>query len=163
MLTTYGAWLHGDPRGFRTHQHRVHVEGDYKKPPPPGKYDDLARLSRESLVHAPVTVPPRLCPVVGQAVLERLQELGAFVLCVSVSGRHVHLLAKMPPPDVKKWIGLAKKHTWFEIRDRGWNGKLWAKKCKPVRVRDRPHQPGFPICVEPETAPRLKSQFQPTS
>jgi hypothetical protein len=32
--STYGAWLPGDPRGFRTRHHRQHVEGDYKDPPP---------------------------------------------------------------------------------------------------------------------------------
>ena len=34
---TYGAWLAGDARGFRTRHHREHVEGDYKHPPPAGR------------------------------------------------------------------------------------------------------------------------------
>jgi hypothetical protein len=34
IITTYGAWLDGDARGFRTRHHREHVEGDYKNPPP---------------------------------------------------------------------------------------------------------------------------------
>jgi hypothetical protein len=29
IISTYGGWLHGDPRGFRTRHHRAHVEGDY--------------------------------------------------------------------------------------------------------------------------------------
>ena len=38
VLTTYGAWLPGDPRGFRTRHHREHVPGDYKAPPPVGMF-----------------------------------------------------------------------------------------------------------------------------
>ena len=30
---TYGAWLHGDERSFRTRHHREHKIGDYKNPP----------------------------------------------------------------------------------------------------------------------------------
>jgi hypothetical protein len=30
--TTYGAWLYGDQRGFRTRHHREHVDGDDKRP-----------------------------------------------------------------------------------------------------------------------------------
>ena len=33
---TYGTWVRGDPKGFRTLHHREHIEGDYKHPPPPG-------------------------------------------------------------------------------------------------------------------------------
>ena len=46
---TYGAWLYGDPRGFRTRHHREHVEGDYKNPPPKGKYDRQYQRSKKLL------------------------------------------------------------------------------------------------------------------
>jgi hypothetical protein len=49
VLTTYGAWLYGDVRGFRTRHHREHVDGDYKNPPPAEKYIAEERRSRESL------------------------------------------------------------------------------------------------------------------
>lgn len=39
MGHTYGTWLPGDPRSFRTRHHREHIVGDYKNPPPPGMYD----------------------------------------------------------------------------------------------------------------------------
>jgi hypothetical protein len=38
ITSTYGAWLYGDERGFRTRHHREHVDGDYKSPPPRGLY-----------------------------------------------------------------------------------------------------------------------------
>ena len=46
---TYGAWLHGSARGFRTRHHREHIEGDYKNPPPQGMYDDKLQRSKELL------------------------------------------------------------------------------------------------------------------
>ena len=51
---TYGAWLYGDPRGFRTRHHREHVEGDYKNPPPPGTYAAKYERSKRLLKQDPV-------------------------------------------------------------------------------------------------------------
>src|SRR6266852_9001808 len=83
--TVYGSWLYGDPRGFRTRHHREHVEGDYKNPPPPGSYENLEQRSRASLKQAPVIIPHQFRAVVGRAVLDRLEKLGAVVVCLSVS------------------------------------------------------------------------------
>lgn len=140
ILTTYGAWLPGDPRGFRTRHHREHVEGDYKNPPARGEHGTLETTARESLKQPPVQLSPAFRAVVGATLRERLEGLGALVVCVAVSSRHVHLLAKMPPGQVSSWTGAAKRHAWFAIRDNGWQGKLWAKRGKPVHVRNREHQ-----------------------
>src|SRR5205085_4534152 len=138
---TYGAWLYGDGRGFRTRHHREHVEGDYKNPPPAGKYDAKRRRSMESLKQSPVVLSPAWRPVIGAAVRDRLQDQGAFVLCLSQGGQHLHLLAKLPlGVDARIWMGLAKKHSAFEAKSQGWQGKLWGKRGKEVRVRDRAHQ-----------------------
>ena len=37
-------------------------------------------------------------------------------------------------------MGLAKKHATFEARSCGWQGKLWGRRGKEVRVKDRGHQ-----------------------
>ena len=139
-LTTYGAWLPGDPRGFRTRHQREHVDGDYKNPPSPGEHGTLQEHSRASLKEPPVSLSVELRAVVGAALLERLQALGALVVCLAVSKQHVHILAKMPFGAVRNWMGAAKRHTWFVLRDHGWKGKLWGKRGKPVVVRDREHQ-----------------------
>jgi hypothetical protein len=52
--TVYGAWLHGDVRGFRTRHHCEHIEGEHKNPPPVEKYADERRRSIESLKQPPV-------------------------------------------------------------------------------------------------------------
>jgi hypothetical protein len=139
--TVYGAWLYGDARGFRTRHHREHVEGDYMHPPPPGKYAGRLRPSIESLKQPPVVLGRKWRPIIGAAIRERLEEQATFVLCLSVSGHHMHVLAKLPEGcGPRHAMGLAKKHSWFEATRRGWRGKLWGKRGKEIRVRDRSHQ-----------------------
>src|SRR5947209_1153828 len=141
IVTTYGAWLYGDPRGFRTRHHREHVEGDYKNPPPPGKYADKEARSRRLLKQPPVVIPAEWRQKIGEPLRDKLRTLGAMVLCVSVSGQHAHLLAKMPPGRIpRKWVGQAKKHAKFLANEAGWTGKLWAVGSKPEPVNDRKHQ-----------------------
>ena len=137
---TYGAWLYGDPRGFRTRHHREHVEGDYKNPPPPGMYDDKYARSKKLLKQEPVIFTPEWRAIIGGALRDKLLALGAQLLRLSVSGQHVHYLAKMPYDAPREWTGFAKKHAWFEARDRGWEGMLWAKRSKATPVKDRKHQ-----------------------
>ena len=53
---TYGSWLPGDPRGFRTRGHRQHVEGDHRHPPLAGQYEGLHAHARGLLKKPPVTL-----------------------------------------------------------------------------------------------------------
>jgi hypothetical protein len=140
IVTTYGAWLDGDLRGFRTRHHREHVEGDYKNPPPPELYADRRQHSRESLKNPPVSLEPSWRPIIGQALVERFQGLGGFVLCAAMARQHGHVLGKLPCGVARAWTGLAKKHAWFVARDAGWQGKLWGIRSKNIAVRDREHQ-----------------------
>ncbi len=140
ILSTYGSWLYGDSRGFRTRHHREHVEGDYKNPPPEGKYADKERRSRLALKQEPVVIPPEHREIVGQAILDKLTKLGGVTVCLTVAGQHIHLLTKLPIGAYKDWMGIVKRHVWFELRARGESRRLWAKRCKTVPVRDRRHQ-----------------------
>ena len=139
--TTYGAWLSGDPRGFRTRHHREHVDGDYKNPPPRDLYAHQFQRSVKSLKQPAVRLDDAWRPSVGVAVRDKLAERGAFVLCLAVSGQHVHVLAKLPRgSEPRMMMGLAKKHAAFEMKGRGWEGKLWARRGRELRVRGREHQ-----------------------
>jgi hypothetical protein len=140
IVTTYGAWLDGDARGFRTRHHREHIEGDYKNPPPLERYADRRRHSQESLKQPPVFLEEAWRPIIGQALVGRFQQLGGFVLCAAMAQQHGHLLVKIPRGLARAWAGLAKKHAWFVARAGGWQGKLWAIRSKAVDVRDREHQ-----------------------
>ncbi|HEX4128490.1 MAG TPA: hypothetical protein VHZ24_00505 [Pirellulales bacterium] len=140
ILTTYGAWLYGDPRGFRTRHHRERVEGDDKHPPPPGIYARRARRSRELLKQPPVVIPFALRALVGQSLRHERTRLGAWVLVIAVGGQHVHLLVKMPAGRPRDWIGRAKKHATDRLRAEAWQGRLWGVRRKALRIRDREHQ-----------------------
>jgi hypothetical protein len=138
---TYGAWLYGDPRGYRTRHHREHVEGDYRNPPPPGMYASQFERSNKLLKQNPVTLSPFWRAVVGAAMVEKLLKFDLLLLCLSMSGQHCHLLAKMPGGQVpRQWVGMAKKHSHFIANEKGWTGKLWAVRSKPNPIRDRAHQ-----------------------
>ena len=138
---TYGAWLYGDERSFRTRHHREHIIGDYKNRPPPEMYAEKLAHSKELLKQPPVMLAPEWRAIFGAAFRDKLITLGATVLCVSMSVNHAHVLAKMPPgPIPRKWVGQAKKHSNFIGKEHGWTGKLWAIRSKPKPIKDRAHQ-----------------------
>jgi REP element-mobilizing transposase RayT len=140
ILTTYGAWLPGDARAFRTRHHRDHVDGDYKNPPPPGVYESFALKNRDALKYDAISLDRLQRETVGKALKAKLDELNASLIAISVSSQHIHLLLKLPPKTMRLQVGDAKKHAWFELRDTGWKAKLWGKRGKYLRIRDRGHQ-----------------------
>jgi hypothetical protein len=137
---TYGTWLRGDPKGWRARHHREHCEGDYRHPPPPGKYDHLYNLSRRLMEYDPCYLKAELRPVVGQPMLEMLRSLNIQPISFSVDSRHFHLLAKFPDTNVRGPLGRAKKHAYFRLREIGRPNKLWAKRARVLPVKDRQHQ-----------------------
>src|SRR5204862_5246205 len=68
----YGSWLRGDPRGWRSRHHREHVDGDYKNPPPKGKYDALLEYSKSLMKRDPVKINRDLRQFVLDAIVEKL-------------------------------------------------------------------------------------------
>ena len=138
---TYGAWLHGDPKSFRTRHHREHIVGDYKNPPPPDLYATKLARSRALLKQDPVRLEPRWWPIIGAAVKDKLIELGAELLAVSMGATHLHLQGKMPGgPVPREWLGRAKVYSNYKAREHGYTGKLWAVRCKMNPISDRKHQ-----------------------
>jgi REP element-mobilizing transposase RayT len=135
---TYGSWLPGDPRGFRTRGGRMHVAGDYKSPPPPGMYEGLHQYAKEQLSKAPVVLSPDLRAPVGAACLEQLAKEGVVLWAISVGGEHVHAAMDCLPEGLKQMIGRVKKVSSHRIRDRI-PGTVWSQGCHPVVVKDDGH------------------------
>jgi hypothetical protein len=101
MGNTFGTWLPGDPRGFRTPHHRDHVEGDYRFPPPPGIYDELYQRSQHLMKRSAVFLPDVLRPLVCRLLADTLREqYQVQVVELSVGGVHFHLLARFVPVGV---------------------------------------------------------------
>src|SRR5437868_9283077 len=85
MGHTYGTWLPGDPKGFRTRHHREHVEGDYKNPPPKGMYDERHRRSKELMKRDPVFLTMEQRTLVVRLLVESLQRRNLDVIVASVT------------------------------------------------------------------------------
>jgi REP element-mobilizing transposase RayT len=139
----YGSWLRGDPRGWRSLHHREHVDGDYKHPPPDGKYDILHELSKALMKRDAVRIAAELRQFIADAIAQRLQRDGIEVLIISLDARHLHVLARFPDHNPRHWIGLAKKHASHLVRQHGLRteeGGLWAKRSRAQPIADRQHQ-----------------------
>ena len=95
MGNTYGTWLPGDSRGFRTRHHREHVDGDYKNPPAHGRYTDVLENSRRRLKDNAVIFGTRaLRNLVCRSMVEALQHHNVELVDLCVSTMHFHFLAR---------------------------------------------------------------------
>src|SRR6266849_268543 len=91
VISTVNSWLPGDPRGFRSRNHKIHSSGDYKNPPPKGEHSGLYQFSKR-ISGEPVVIPQELRPVAGRAMIRKIRKLDYQVLAVSVAGMHAHML-----------------------------------------------------------------------
>ncbi len=139
-FNTYGTWLPGDPRGFRTRHHREHVEGDYRHPPPSGLYSNRFAANVARTKRAPVRLTAAQRRVAGRAILSILHHLGATVVALAVGAEHVHLVVRLPNAEARGFVGRAKKHASHELRRLGIAGGVWAKRSRALPIVDRAHQ-----------------------
>ncbi|XAL98105.1 hypothetical protein OT109_10905 [Phycisphaeraceae bacterium D3-23] len=150
MANTFGTWLPGDPRGFRTKHHREHAEGDYKNPPPAGKYDGLHTAAQNKMRRPPIvlnTSAQRSALVAIVAIVEAFGFHHIEFLCAAVSNEHLHVLARFEPRDgvadpPRHYLGIAKKQSAKALVAAGLAepGGVWARKGKIVPITDRSHQ-----------------------
>jgi len=137
---TYGTWLPGDPRGWRARGHKEHVDGDYKAPPPRGRYAAFHSASRGRMKHDAVILPPDARVIGGQAMVEMLLHLGAEVLAFSLGGMHLHVLIRFGRLLARRTVGRAKKHAYHVLQEAYGLGRIWAAGCRPEPIADRQHQ-----------------------
>jgi hypothetical protein len=143
IIHTYGSWLRGDPRGWRSVNHREHVDGDYKNPPARGKYAVKYGRSRKLMTREAVKLDGDLPGLVLEAVVGRLVEDGIQVVVASVGAKHFHLLGRFGDHRPTHWVGLAKKHSSHLLRQSGVRiaaGGLWGRRCGVHPIGDRGHQ-----------------------
>ena len=142
-LHAYGSWLRGDPRGWRERHHREHRVGDYRNPPPKGKFERIHARSKFLMTRDPVSIAQNLRQFVVEAIVERLQREEIETLIASADAKHVHVLARFTDHRPEHWIGLAKKHASHLLRQEGLRtdkGGLWAKRARAEPIKDRKHQ-----------------------
>lgn len=138
-FSTYGQWLPGDARGFRSWNHVIHSSGDYKKPPPPDEHEGLRRYTKERMTRDPITLTPTQREVCGLAIVEKLKEKDAEVLVIAVGGRHVHIQARLEDHEARVIVGLAKQAASHRLRVE-LPGTIWAARCRTDPVATKGHQ-----------------------
>lgn len=162
--TTYGTWLRGDPRSFRSRNHRDHARGDYKHPPPPGTYDALHTHARSLMKRPPVRLSRPARALACTTIVEALQFHGAIVRAACLDDHHFHVLAALPMPTgsspwasslhppkrkdadqlktaARHLMGIAKARGARALTDSGLvpRGRVWTRRTRITRVRDRDH------------------------
>jgi len=140
ILSGHCTWLHGNPRGFRSRDQRIHSSGDYKRPPPPGEHDRLHQFHQQRSAK-PVLFAPALRSRLGDALKRKLKKLEVQALIVSVGPTHAHLLVCLPDDDqqAKRVSDQLKQASSHAVRD-AMPGRVWAAGGKPIRVKSRAHQ-----------------------
>ena len=148
--STYGTWLRGDPRGWRSRDHREHVDGDHKQPPPKGKYDELHEQSKQLMKRARVVLNPEQRGIACRVMVEALLYHKVEVLSFCVGAKHWQGLVRFHAPGTiltkdrlaRHLMGIAKKRSARYLSDAQLvdRGGVWAKRCRPMPINDRAHQ-----------------------
>lgn len=163
--STYGSWLPGDPRGFRTRHQRETIRGDYKAPPPEGIYERRHDMSRSLTDGETVILSHDARGVVLEQVKTTLILYKVPLRVICVAATHMHLLAQFPDrlhrtrggapspsqsdaaprtsaidDPVRHLMGQAKQ--WSSkavVRAALASHSIWAKRGAIVRVNDANH------------------------
>jgi hypothetical protein len=139
---TYGTWLHGSNLGFRTRHHRQHIDGDYRNPPPPGKYRRELDRSRALMQRRPVWLSAKAHQLACDTIFQSLCDDAVDVIIVSVDDHHYHILARFPDHRPRYWVGRAKGRAARALSHAQLlpEGGAWGKRCSCKPIKDRAHQ-----------------------
>jgi hypothetical protein len=154
MCNTYGTWLRGDSRGWRERDHRRHVDGDYRRPPPEGTFEEIRANSKSSMKRDPIRLDRELRRIALSAVVECLTSDGILILAACLDGAHLHLLARFKDLRPRRRLGWAKFHATKRVKEY-WNAHgaavgnfpklkigdgIWGKRSQCAPIRDREHR-----------------------
>ena len=137
--STYGTWLPGDPRGFRTRHHREHVEGDYRNPPPEGTYEEKHARSKELMTRDAVVLSPEARELACATFAEVFAFKGAAFGAIAVGAQHYHILVQSTSP--RDLVGVAKKRSARALSDARLvaRGGVWAVRSRSLPINDESH------------------------
>jgi hypothetical protein len=129
------------------------VDGDYKKPPPAGKYDELRAKSEKLMKRKKVELTPKQRRIACDAMVASLKKDSAECLALCVGKRHWHALVRTIPlsqhrtesflfRDARRVMGRAKGRSARALSKCGElpEGGVWAVRCRPIPIKERAHQ-----------------------
>lgn len=133
--TTYGSWLPGDPRGFRSRRGREYIPPPrrYAKPGEP-VYDFKEYSQRFKEAKEDTEACVKLTPLQQRAVMDAVvSEIGAIPVVsaiASVGTTHVHWLAQFGNRPIRTTVGRIKSEATRRLNASGFHGKRpWSKNC----------------------------------
>jgi REP element-mobilizing transposase RayT len=143
--------VRGDPRGWRAKGHREHVDGDYKRPPPDGRYAEIEAESKRSMKRERVVLSRAARETACEAIAASLLSDSVEVIAICVGAKHFHILARFTPPDAmfvtadrkgRRLIGRAKGRSAIRLSKAGLvaTGGVWARRCRIKPIANRAHQ-----------------------
>jgi hypothetical protein len=138
MGNTYGTWLPGSPKGFRTEMRKA-ARPVRLQAPGPGRRIRRASRIREGRHDAPALYlesREQRRRAVDELVRSLLRH-GIPPAIASVDRVHFHVLAPFEDLDPRRWVGLAKKESSHHCKEAGLapKGGLWADgtECKSIK------------------------------
>jgi hypothetical protein len=133
--TTYGTWLPGDERGYRTWRGRQYV-------PPPKRYANpgeptyqarehvAVRELAESIAEAPVYLSRNQIEIALATMVEEISEVPIVPAIMSVGDWHVHWLCYFGPLKIRPVVERIKAAATRDLNAHGFEGKRpWTKGC----------------------------------
>jgi hypothetical protein len=140
VISTLNSWLPGDPRGFRSVDHKIHSSGDYKNPPPSGEHAGLHRYSK-AMSGAPVIIPRDQRQVIAESIRDETNRVSHRMLVIAVADTHCHFLVELPDDmdEVRRIVGEAKRKASVAVR-KHLPGRVWAHDGKYEPVDTIEHQ-----------------------
>ena len=138
IVSTRRSWLHGDQRGFRSREHRVHSSGGYKNPPPLGEHGRLLAYHQKRSAGKKIKIKQALRGEVGLALLFAVVRSQYRVLVIAVTQKHAHLLVELPKSRkrLKQVVGKWKAARTTALR-REMKGSIWGEGGKYLPVKTR--------------------------
>jgi hypothetical protein len=97
--STFGTWLRGDPKGWRSRRHREHCEGDYRNPPPEGAHKKKYEQSRRAMKRDGVELSKGARECACKMMVQALKFHGVEVVALCVGRTRYHALIKCPKID----------------------------------------------------------------
>jgi hypothetical protein len=133
--TTYGSWLPGDPRGFRTRDAKEYV-------PPPRRYAGRGEVAYDKSQYAyrhdeamarsdeSVMLTAEQQRLVRDAVVAEIDAIPIVSAIASFGATHVHWLARFDHQSIRPTVGRIKSASTRALNTAGFDGKRpWSKNC----------------------------------
>ena len=131
---TYGSWLPGDPRGFRTFRGEVYVPSPVRFAKngeeiyDPTDYEQRFRLSKR-IVPCAVTLTREEQSLACAANVAEIESISMNPLILAVARQHSHLIAEFGRHMIRPTVGQFKASATRAIPNPGDRKRIWAAEC----------------------------------